>query len=92
MQARRFIHWSLGLGDSIFSPKPLAALRHRQALAAKARVPYVLTPEEQLLLKLKPQQPIWIEVASAILSKVGPALPVETLLSACRYPLTSQPS
>ena len=89
MQARRFIHWSLGLGDSIFSPKPLAALRHRQALAAKARVPYVLTPEEQLLLKLKPQQPIWIEVASAILSKVGPALPVETLLSACKYPLIS---
>ena len=89
MQARRFIHWSLGLGGSSFSPKSLVALRHRQALAAQARIPYVLTPEEQLLSRWKPQEPIWIQVASAILSKVGPAMPVETLISACGFPLAS---
>ena len=84
MQARRFILWSVGLGGSAFAPKALLSLRRQQEAAVKAGQEYVPTPEEKLLLKIQPSKPIWIDIASAILSKISPAHPVDSLLNACR--------
>ena len=84
MQARRFILWSLGQGKVAFSPKSAFALHRRIDAATKAGKEYVLTLEETLLCKIQPSKPIWIDIASAILTKISPAHPVDTLLSACQ--------
>ena len=83
MQARRFILWSVGIGEAASAPKALLSLRRRQEAAAKAGKEYVLTTEEKLLLKIQPSKPIWIDVASATLSKLSPAHPIDALLSSC---------
>ena len=67
MQARRFILWSVGIGEAASAPKALLSLQRRQVAAAKAGKEYVLTTEEKLLLKIQPSKPIWIDVASATL-------------------------
>ena len=83
MQARRFILWVMGMGGVASAPKALLSLRRRQEAAVKAGVEYELTIEERLLLKIQPSKPIWIDIASATLSKLSPAHPVDSLLSAC---------
>lgn len=84
MQARRFILWVMGMGEIASAPKALLSLRRRQEAAVKAGKEYELTTEERLLLKIQPSKPIWIDIASATLSKLSPAHPVDSLLSACR--------
>ena len=85
MQARRFILWSLDQGTVAFSPKPVAALRRRIEAAHKAGKEYDFTLEERLLDKIQPSKPIWIDIASSILTKISPAHPVDTLLSSCQH-------
>ena len=83
MQVRRFVLWSIGDPLTDFTPKPLSKLHHRMAEAARKRQLYTPTVEEELLLKIKPSKPLWIDLASSILSTLYPLLhPVQSLLTA----------
>ena len=83
MQLHRFILWTLGDPKAAFAPKPLARLRYHLNQAKRMKVEYKMTVEEKLLLKIQPVKPLWIDLVSALLSKVSFLHPVETLLKAC---------
>ena len=83
MQFHRFILWTLGDPTASFAPKPLVGLRYRLDQAKRMKVEYQLSVEEKLLLTIQPVKPLWIDLASALLSKVSYLHPVETLLKAC---------
>lgn len=83
MQAHRFILWTLGDPKASFAPKPLLGLRYRLEQAKRMKIDYHLSVEEKLLLTIQPVKPLWIDLASALLSKVSHQHPVETLLQAC---------
>jgi len=52
--------------------------------AKKKKMDYLLTTEEKLVLTIQPVSPLWIELVTALLTKVNPTFhPVETLLTAC---------
>jgi hypothetical protein len=84
MQAHRYILWMLGDPKATFQPKPLARLHFRMEQAKKKKMDYLLTTEEKLLLTIQPVRPLWIDLVTALLTKVNPTFhPVETLLTAC---------